>query len=405
MFKYILHVTHIQSSRRYSTKTNKIKKLMKEYKSVFGELVETSAQKKKRLKLEKKGVIPRLQSNNVDSELFWIKENISNNLKRINRIQDKSLNYYDSSPITNNIINYNETGVTKVLYTDQSTDDSNVQNDASLSSVSLSNTKKQDTRLDASLKSKKRLPNIIIKNMLTFPIISNKQEFLAESTEVLSLSGKDDPETIGFPSVTKILTQTMSPESKLALEIWKEKLISKLGKEGFEMHQKALLEDGKSLHSCIAQSLLGKEYEVPPRIEPIFQSVRSVLEDVNHVKAIETHVAHTKLHYKGVIDCVASYRGNPYIIDWKKSDRQKSNLKETYDAPVQIAAYIGAVNASNLYPFVIKRGLLVIAYTCGAPASVYEVCDNTLKQYWTIWLSRLQKYYVETRDNSNKSTG
>lgn len=224
MSKYILHVTHIQSSRRYSTKANKIKKLMKEYKSVFGELVETNAQKKKRLKLEKKGVISRLQSNNVDSELFWVKENSSNNLKRISKIQDKSLKSYGSS--------------TEVSYIDQSTDDTNAQNNASLnlnSSVNLSNIEKQDTRLKTSFK----LPDIIIKNLLTFPIMSSKQES-AESTEVLSISGMDDPETIGFPSITKILTQTMPPESKLALEIWKEKLISKLGKEGFEMHQKGI---------------------------------------------------------------------------------------------------------------------------------------------------------------------
>ncbi|KYN04491.1 Uncharacterized protein C20orf72 like protein [Cyphomyrmex costatus] len=196
----------------------------------------------------------------------------------------------------------------------------------------------------------------------------------------------------------------MSPESKRALEEWKERMIKKLGQEGFDMHQKALLEDGASLHSCIAQSLFGKEYEVPSKIKPVFQSVQCILEDVHHVKAIETYVAHTKLHYKGVVDCIASYRNENYLIDWKKSDRQKLDLKQTYDAPIQLAAYIGAINASNLYPFVIKRGLLVIAYTCGTPATVHEVSNNTLQQYWTAWLRRLQKYYVETTnsdDNEN----
>lgn len=70
----------------------------------------------------------------------------------------------------------------------------------------------------------------------------------------------------------------------------------------------ALLEDGISLHSCIAQNLLGKEYEVPSRIEPVFKSVQCVLGDMHHVRAIETYVAHKKLHYKGVVDCIASYR-------------------------------------------------------------------------------------------------
>lgn len=49
-----------------------------------------------------------------------------------------------------------------------------------------------------------------------------------------------------------------------------------------------------------------------------------------------------------------THRGENYVIDWKKSDKKKSNLKETYDGPVQVAAYIGAINTSNLYPFVVN---------------------------------------------------
>lgn len=55
-------------------------------------------------------------------------------------------------------------------------------------------------------------------------------------------------------------------------------------------------------------NLLGKDYEIPSRIEPVFKSVQHILRDVCNVKAVETHVAHTKLHYKGIVDCVASYR-------------------------------------------------------------------------------------------------
>jgi len=58
-------------------------------------------------------------------------------------------------------------------------------------------------------------------------------------------------------------------------------------------------------------------------------------------------------------------------------------------------------NWSYLLILQIKRGLLVIAYTCGTPATIHEVCDNTLQQYWTAWLHRLQKYYVETANNDD----
>lgn len=395
--------------KKYPSKDNKIKRLMKEYKLVFGPLIETKTQKKRRLKLEKKGVIPQEETNTINTELSWIMENSRTKLKKITftaEPQKERSSDQDQSSIkkfneiegpadqnTNNHFHSDsnqtaqETGLKFNITSNMSAKDSNIE---------VANSSVPDNE-NASIKyTSSNLPDIVIKNLLSFPLMSSKQEFPTQSNEILSISRRDDLETVNFPSVTKILAQTMSPESKLALEAWKERMIKKLGQEGFEMHQKALLEDGISLHSCIAQSLLGKEYEVPSRIEPVFKSAQCVLGDVHHVRAIETYVAHKKLHYKGVVDCIASYRGENCVIDWKKSDRKKLNLRSTYDAPVQLAAYIGAINSSNQYPFLIKRGLLVIAYTCGAPATVYEVSDNTLQQYWSAWLRRLQKYHVES---------
>ncbi|TGZ46742.1 mitochondrial genome maintenance exonuclease 1 [Temnothorax longispinosus] len=417
--KYVLHVSsNIQSMcrpfiKKYSSKSDKIKRLMKEYKLIFGPLVETKSQKKRRLKLEKKGEIPHEKTNMIHTEFLWVMENARDKLKKITKPQNEQSNDTDQSSIkkfsemefdgstdqhTKNLL-HSESSQTAQEIDLRSNSTSNLSAKNSNNEVASSNSNVSDnenTVTKCVSSNFERFPDIIIKNLPTFPIMGSKQELPTQSTEILSISVRDDLETIRFPSVTKILTQTMSPESKLALEAWKERMIKKLGQEGFEMHQKALLEDGSSLHSCIAQDLLGKEYEVPSKIEPVFKSVQGVLKDVHHVRAIETHVAHPKLRYKGVVDCIASYRGENYVIDWKKSDRKKLDLKGTYDAPVQLAAYIGAINVSNLYPFVIKRGLLVIAYTCGAPATVYEVSDNTLQQYWTAWLHRLQKYYVET---------
>ncbi|XP_012229763.1 uncharacterized protein [Linepithema humile] len=447
IFKYILYSTFARnmyqiSVRRKSSKADKIKKLMKEYKSVFGTLVETKAEKKKRLKLEKKGKISQQKSNDIDTEFSWVMENSGNNLKKIilesqnvsnsNDSEEKLLTKFNKSSTDENVktishFKYNQVQKIRLSITNSKlstvqdmnnnhnkvgsiTESSHFNQDMPIESSSIhknaSNSNTSDIK-NTSIKyvSSKSLSDIIIKNLLSFPIMGSKQESSTESTEIFSISGMDDPETIKFPSVTRILTETMPLESKLALEAWKKRMINQLGQEGFEKYQKALLEDGASLHSCIMHNLLEKDYEVPSRIEPVFKSVQHVLEDVRYVKAVETHVAHTKLRYKGIIDCVASYRGENYVIDWKKSDKKKLDLKQTYDGPIQIAAYIGAINASNLYPFVIKRGLLVIAYTCGTPATVHEVCDNTLQRYWTAWLHRLQKYYVETANNDdNKST-
>nr|CAD7258880.1 unnamed protein product [Timema shepardi] len=39
----------------------------------------------------------------------------------------------------------------------------------------------------------------------------------------------------------------------------------------------------------------------------------------------------------------------PVLIEWKKSDKQKPELENTYDAPIQLCAYLGAINYDNNY--------------------------------------------------------
>lgn len=43
------------------------------------------------------------------------------------------------------------------------------------------------------------------------------------------------------------------------------------------------------------------------------------------------------------------------VIEWKTSQRTKATLEEAYDDPVQIAAYVGALNADAKYPFEVLR--------------------------------------------------
>lgn len=244
---------------------------------------------------------------------------------------------------------------------------------------------------------------IIIQNMLSFSLYDSTKsgriahkKLLPVNKGVISLSAKADTSNNNLPSVTRILSATMSEDAKNALAFWKAGMIEKLGVDGFNEYQKNLFKDGHDLHSSIENALLQKEYQIPERVKPAFESVQNVLKDISSVTALETHVVHPKLFYRGITDCVATYRGELCLIDWKKSDKRKDTIDSVYDAPMQVASYIGAMNADLNYPFEVKKGLVVVAYTNGEEATVYEIDGENLPVYWKAWLKRLQKYFVET---------
>ena len=214
-----------------------------------------------------------------------------------------------------------------------------------------------------------------------------------ETLESGAIKSKD-PENFDIPSVTRVLQETMSINSRIALEQWKKNMINKLGVEQFDIFCKELLINGRLFHACIEDILLQKEVEIPPEVRFLYSSVQPVLEEIQAVQGVETRVLHPNLRYKGIADCIASYRDRLHLIDWKRSTKRKSTLAATYDAPVQLAAYIGAVNASNQYPFKVDRGLVVTAYTNGEPATVHEVKDDVLEKSWQEWLKRLQQFYT-----------
>ncbi|XP_072188108.1 mitochondrial genome maintenance exonuclease 1 [Excalfactoria chinensis] len=200
-----------------------------------------------------------------------------------------------------------------------------------------------------------------------------------------------------MPSVTRILQQTIPPQQAFYLERWKQKMILELGKDGFAEYTKNLFHQGELFHAALESIFLPEEMATKEQgedsaVSGYLSSVQHVLKDISEVKALESAVQHESLQYLGLVDCVAKYRGQLCVIDWKTSEKPKPFLQNTFDNPLQVAAYIGAINHDANYDFQVTCGLIVVAYKDGCPAHPHFMDPDLCSQYWNKWLLRLEEY-------------
>lgn len=211
-----------------------------------------------------------------------------------------------------------------------------------------------------------------------------------------------------IPSVTKVLQATMMPSQRNALMQWKNLKIAELGLEGFELLQNSHRGKGKLFHQCLQRYFSGvsiDKKDITPDIIDIWNSIEPVLKEFQAPGVlIEQDVVHPFLYYKGVVDCVTYHDSTVVVVEWKNSGRrhQKPALNLTFDAPVQLVSYLGALNFSrkefNETP--IENGVVVVAYNDGSSANVFKLSEGEMKKYWKLWLNRLQEYWILYRDNT-----
>ncbi|KAF6212006.1 hypothetical protein GE061_012524 [Apolygus lucorum] len=195
-----------------------------------------------------------------------------------------------------------------------------------------------------------------------------------------------------MPAVTKVLGATLSAKSQQALDKWKEGLISTLGEQGYHRFVENQLRQGSNFHSAVSKFLLSDE---DCKDDLCMKSMKNVFPQITDIGVIESQVVHPQLAYRGVVDCVAKYKGKPVAIEWKRSDKPKPTIKHTYDAPLQLSAYIGALNFDNHYKLQVEGGIVVVAYSDGSPATVFEIPLEECQRYWSKWLKRLYQFYSQ----------
>lgn len=203
-----------------------------------------------------------------------------------------------------------------------------------------------------------------------------------------------------LPSVTKIIKETEPKHQTVVLQKWKDRKTKELGgEEQFRQYQQAILDKGSNLHGCIEMKLQGEtDITVHPKSQGHWESMQHVLGHVHDVKVMEQQCVHPEMFYKGKFDCIANYKDTLCLIEWKTSSTLKPLLSNTYDNPLQVAAYIGAVNRGNLIKQLeipkITSGALVIAYESGEPATIHLMNRKLCEKYWNQWLNRLFLYWT-----------
>ncbi|GFT24916.1 mitochondrial genome maintenance exonuclease 1 [Nephila pilipes] len=261
------------------------------------------------------------------------------------------------------------------------------------------------------LKTNKNLEeNSYLNKVLNFPLINQNPSKASEIyiTEINSLRKELEKRSRSYvPSVSKILEKTMSQESVANLKRWKENMIRELGDEGFQKYHEEILKNGQNLHMCI-NTYLGStpkpEINIEEAISGHWKSLRTILPNINDIKLLEERIAHPFLCYKGIVDCFARYRGKLVVIDWKTSKKKKPSVSSTFDNPLQIAAYVGALNFDPKYQYLANQGLIVVAYEDGTQASAHYMDENLIHRYWKEWLIRVKMYWELMEQNENSQS-
>lgn len=210
----------------------------------------------------------------------------------------------------------------------------------------------------------------------------------------------EDLELKYLPSVTTVIKETQSKKAQEVLKKWKEDKTEQLGgPEQFQKYQNDLLHKGLNLHKCIELYLKGeRDFAVAEGNRGHWESVQSVLGDVKDVKLLEMDCVHPEMFYRGKVDCVAVLRDTLCLIEWKTSSKLRPILSATYDNPVQVVAYMGAVNRGGVLKqhsiSHVTNGALVIAYPTGEPATVHMMSPRICERYWQQWLTRLFMYWT-----------
>lgn len=192
-----------------------------------------------------------------------------------------------------------------------------------------------------------------------------------------------------IPSVTTILDATKPQAERDRLNNWK----TRVGIEEATRISTTASRRGTHTHKQIERYLLGENPVCSEATRPYWESIKPVLEEIETVRLVEGSVFHYQMGYCGKVDCVASYKGVSCVCEWKTADKPKGTVERLYEYPLQLTAYLGAVNDYYRdYGIDINHALLVVAIP-EREAEVFWFERTVMQDYWMQWEKRVAQFW------------
>ena len=190
-----------------------------------------------------------------------------------------------------------------------------------------------------------------------------------------------------YPSVTTVIGHS----KKKAIMAWR----NKVGEEEANKISKRASTRGNKCHK-LAELYLSNEsiskYKDDPLSMGLFYQIKPYLDSIDNIHALEAPLSSKVLKLAGRVDCIAEYKGELAIIDFKTSTKEKRE-EWIHDYFAQETAY--AIMFQELTGLIPKKLVTIIACETGEP-QVFEIYD-------TITFARKLKDYIDAyrRDNGN----
>ena len=165
-------------------------------------------------------------------------------------------------------------------------------------------------------------------------------------------------------------------------EIFK-KWRARIGEEEANRITKKATNRGTKTHELIEHYLLNEEVVLDnPSTKMLFTQAKKELRNIDNIYALEKSLYSRELGVAGTVDCIAEYKGELAIIDFKTSTKEKRE-EWIHDYFAQETAY--AIMFQELTGLQVKKLVTIIACETGSP-QVFEIYDKfkyarKLKEY------------------------